>query len=265
MHIDYRKPLADLLKPLGLPQGSILVLHVRLKGLLESNREITQSFKSIDYRKLSTDLLAVLNDLYKPQGILVPTFTYSFTKTGIYDRTSTPGEVGRFGEEIRQSFPAKTRTLNPVFSLVDCDHILDGLLISEASAFGPDSLWQRLGEIGHTCVNLNLPQPIITTYLHYLEAQHAVPYRYPKMFTGRISADGHGWHDVNYEYYVRDLDRDTRWRREKIAAFLKAHGVLQDSGTGQVPLRWFHSSGMDEVLGRALRQDPEFLISDAPL
>ena len=264
MHIDYREPLADLLKPLGLPQGSILVLHVRLKGLLESNREITQSFKSIDYRKLSTDLLAVLNDLYKPQGILVPTFTYSFTKTGIYDRTSTPGEVGRFGEEIRQIFPVKARTLDPVFNFIDCDGILKNRERSEYTAFGKDSLWYSLMEWGHVCLNINVPE-LFGTYIHYLEAFHAVPYRYPKIFAGRISADGHSWQDVNYEYYVRDLDRDTRWRREKIAAFLKAHGVLQDSGTGQVPLRWFHSSGMDEILGRALRQDPEFLISDTPL
>lgn len=263
MHIDYRESLAGLLGPLALPQGSILVLHVRLKGLLQASSGSNQNSISIDYRKLSTDLMAVLNDLYQPQGILVPTFTYSFTKTGIYDRTSTPGEVGRFGEEIRLSYPARARTMNPVFNFIDCDDILKSRERCEYTAFGRDSVWRHLMDSGHICLNINVPE-LFGTYLHYLEAHQAVPYRYPKLFPGRVSADGHSWKAVNYEYYVRDMDRDTRWHRDKIATFLNAHGVLHDFGTVQAPLRWFHSTNMDEVLGRALRHDPEFLISDAP-
>jgi len=42
----------------------------------------------------------------------------------------------------------------------------------------------------------------------------------------RVSTDGYVWTNVSYDYYVRDLDHDTLWRREKIAAFLKSHDVL---------------------------------------
>lgn len=260
MHIDYKKNIAEMLRHLALPQGTIVVLHVRLKGLMG----IDNNPCSIDYQKISTDLLSIINDLYQPRGILVPTFTYSFLKTGIYDRSSTYSEVGRFGEVVRVSFPTKARTLNPVFNFVDCNGVLNGLEHNESTAFGEGSLWSYLSKIGHTCLNINVPG-LFGTYLHYLEECHAVPYRYHKIFAGHVSADGNSWKDVNYEYYVRDLERDTRWRRDKISEFLKAHGTLQDIGTGQVPLRWFHSSDMDEVLGRAMQSDPEFLISDTPL
>jgi hypothetical protein len=102
-----------------------------------------------------------LDELYSPLGILVPAFTYSFTKTGIYDRANTPSEVGRFGEEIRLAFPPAQRTMNPVFSVIDCHSILKSDELSEDTAFGRHSLWNHLNEIGHICVNVNLQVPLI--------------------------------------------------------------------------------------------------------
>ena len=77
-----------------------------------------------------------------------------------------------------------------------------------------------------------------------------------------VRTDGPDWTDVSYEFYMRDLDRDTRWRREKIAAFPKSRDVLHDKSYGNIPLRWFDSSQMTPVIGARLRNDPEFIISD---
>lgn len=259
--MDYRTTLANGLRGMDLPFDAILVLHVRLKGLIADFGDATSD--QHDYRKLSEDLIEVLEDLYRPRGILVPTFTYSFTKTGIYDRMTTPGEVGRFGEEVRAAFPWTARTMNPVFSFIDCHNILTERESLEFTAFGPDSLWARLSDWGHVCVNINVPE-LFGTYLHYLEAYHGVSYRYTKDFPGRVSPDGKVWKNIKYEYYVRDLDRDTRWRREKIAAFLHEHKVLHDRVYGSTLVRWFHSTAMDEILGAVLEKDAEFLISDKP-
>ena len=92
-----------------------------------------------------------------------------------------------------------------------------------------------------------------------LEARHQVPYRYPITFKGRVSSDSCDWTNVQYENYVRDLDHDTRWRREKIAAFLKSHDVLHDNSCGDILLRWFDSTRMTPVIGAALRKELEFL------
>jgi aminoglycoside N3'-acetyltransferase len=259
--MKYRSLLVRKLGALELPPRRILVIHVRLKDLVNP-AEIACTDKAPDYTALSLDLITTLKELYSPLGILVPTFTYSFTKTGIYDRTNTPSEVGRFGEEIRLAFAPAQRTINPVFSVIDCHSIMNNDEISEDTAFGRHSLWENLNTIGHICLNINLQVPLISTHLHFLEAHHQVPYRYPKTFHGRVSTDGSDWTDVSYEYYMRDLDRDTRWRRDKIAAFLKSHNVLHDNSYGDILLRWFDSTQMSPVIGAALRNDLEFLISD---
>ena len=195
-------------------------------------------------------------------GILVPTFTYSFTKTGIYLRTNTPSEVGRFGEETRLAFDTAQRTMNPVFSVIDCHLVMNSNEISQGTAFARHSLWEDLNNIGHICLYIKLQVPPISTHLHFIEARHQVPCRSPKTFQGRVSTDGPEWTNESYEYYVRDLERDTRWRRDKIAAYLKSHAVLHDNFYGDILMRWFDSAQMTPVIGAALRYDPEFFISD---
>ena len=152
--------------------------------------------------------------------------------------------------------------MNPMFSVIDCHSIMNNDEISQDTAFARHSLWENLNNTGNICLNINLQMPPISTYLHFLEARHQVPYRYPKTFQGRVSTDGPDWTDVSYEYYMLDLDRDTRWRRDKIAAFLKSHDVLHDNSYGDILLRWFDSTQMTPVIGAGFRNDPEFFISN---
>ena len=79
--------LKQLIQNLALAQNEILFIHIRLKGLSES----------FSYKEQARQIIGYLEEFYKPKTILIPTFTYSFTKTGIYDRVNTSSEVGRFG------------------------------------------------------------------------------------------------------------------------------------------------------------------------
>ena len=158
--MNCRSLLLQKLQGLELPQDPLVVAHVRLKDLVHP-AELGDADQGIDYAALSLELIAALDELYSPLGILVPAFTYSFTKTGIYDRAHTPSEVGRFGEEIRLAFPPAQRTMNPVFSVIDCHSILKSDELSEDTAFGRHSLWNHLNEIGHICLNVNLQVPLI--------------------------------------------------------------------------------------------------------
>jgi aminoglycoside 3-N-acetyltransferase len=258
--MNYRNLLLQKLQGLKIPRHRLVIVHVRLKDLVDP-AELGDTGQPVDYKKLSLELIAALKELYSPLGILVPSFTYSFTKTGIYDRANTPGEVGRFGEEVRLAFPLTQRTMNPVFSFIDCFDTVPDKMRIESAAFDDGSIWAWLTEVSHLCLNINVPA-LFGTYLHYLEARQQVPYRYSKTFKGRVSADGSGWTEMSYEYYVRDLDRDTLWRREKIASFLKSHDVLHDHPRGNILLRWFDSTHVAPVLEAALRKDPEFFVSD---
>ena len=61
---------------------------------------------------------------------------------------------------------------------------------------------------------------------------------------------------------ICELDRDTLWRRDIIAAFLMSHDVLHVNSYGDILLRWFDSTQMTPVIGAGLRNDPEFIISN---
>ena len=247
--------LKALLSGIDLPRNEILYLHVQLNGLVDT------VISGHAYTDISQALIYYLHSLYTPKAILVPTFTYSFTKTGIYDRVNTASEVGRFGEELRNMYPYSRRTMNPVFSVIDVTDFTNQMKLREDSAFGSSSLLQKLHQIGHVIVNINTPQ-IISTYFHYLEAHYNVDYRFPKFFSGKVSNNGIDFESINYEYYVRNLALDTKWRRDKIQKFLFQSKALHVSKNMKIKLHWFSSYDADHTLGPKICNEPHFMITN---
>ena len=93
--------------------NSKIVLYVRLKNLFSDN---------VNYKVQTENLLNIVREFLQPSEIYITTFSYSFTKSKFFDISSTPSEVGRFSEEIKQSFNNKKyRTHDPVFSVIETE------------------------------------------------------------------------------------------------------------------------------------------------
>lgn len=240
----------EFLKSIDLPQNEILFLHVKLKGI--SN--------DVSYNELSKQIIEILNKLYNPKTILVPTFTYSYTKKGIYNRMDSPSEVGRFSEEIRNQFDPVHRSINPVFNVIDTNRYFDKYELKEETAFGEDSLMHLLHKLGHVVININVDE-FISTYLHFLEYHYEVPYRYIKNFPGEVIISEENKKDINYQYHVRDLEKHTSWDREKIKMTLHEEGGLEIIKRNNVEVVWSHSKHMEKILGQKLEADKNFLLS----
>ncbi|WP_373056142.1 AAC(3) family N-acetyltransferase [Zunongwangia sp. H14] len=246
-----KREMEQYLKQLNIPENEILFLHVRLKGIMDK----------FSYRELSQQIVTVLNNLYKPKTILVPTFTYSYTKTGVYNQTSSPSEVGRFGEEIREQYPTTHRTINPVFNVIDTNNYFQQFHLKEETAFGEDSILHMLHDLGHVVININVDK-FISTYLHYLEFAYKVPYRYIKNFPGEVISSNTVKKDIVYQYFVRDLEKDTTWDREKIKKTLQEEGVLKVFNFEHFEVMWTHSKQMENILGSKLETDKNFLLKN---
>ena len=160
-----------------------LICHIRLKGIFEL---FSHDYIRVDnpYSLISKHLLDSLNSYYQPKGIIIPTFTYSFTNTAIFDFYHTSSETGRFSEEIRILFPS-SRTLDPVFSVVDPFNSLPERFFIDInlSSFGSNSIWYFLSQHNTLLLNIDLPH-FVSTQLHYLEWVNSVPYRSVKDFPG---------------------------------------------------------------------------------
>lgn len=241
--------IENTLERLNLPKNEILFLHVKLKGISDE----------ISYKKVSKQIIEILGNLYSPKTILVPTFTYSYTKTGVYNRVNSPSEVGRFGEEIRNQFNPSHRTLNPVFSVIDSENYFSKSKLKEESAFGKGSLLHLLHDLGHVVVNINLDE-FMSTYLHFLEYHHQVPYRFIKEFPGEVKISDEETKSINYKYYVRYLDQQTTWDREKIKNTLLEKGGLELINLNNLEVTWSHSKNMEQILGEELETDKNYLL-----
>lgn len=244
--------IKNLVKSLKLPMNSVLFLHVRIKGIDEE----------LNYTEATRQLIQEINKQYKPQTILIPTFTYSFTKTGIYDRSLTMSETGRFGEEARHLYGSEYRTLNPVFSVIDTKKLfIENPKVNYRTAFQERSLFEELSRIGYVMVNINLDH-LKPMHLHFMEWKYNVPYRYIKLFKGSILNNGREIAQVDYEYHVRKLDIDTAWRRMKLENLLQTKGALINISTDEFRLMWTHSFEMDKVLEPFFIEDINYVIKD---
>ncbi len=241
----------ELIKNLNLPQNCILYLHVRLKGIDSSHT----------YAKQTELIIKKLEDLYNPKTILIPTFTYSFAETGLYDRVNTPSEVGRFGEEVRHLYSYKHRTMNPVFSVIDTAQYFTNYSIDETSAFGDNSLFDILNKLGHIIININLDN-ILFTFLHYIERRERVFYRHNKIFQGRISENGIKYTTIQFNYFVRDQNLDTKRRYSKVKDFLMRERVLYEGDSVGINFCWLRSEDLYRVISQKLKNKPDFTITD---
>lgn len=246
------KYIYNLFRSVNIPKKRIIFLHCSLRNL---KLLLEQSYKDI-----SKAILISLISLFEPKTILVPAFTYSFTKTGLYHRIFSKSEVGRFSEEVRCCL-ANYRTPDPIFSVLD---ISDFLLKNEkeidyTTAFGRNSMFDFLNEDDGIILNFNLEE-IVSTQLHYAEKVNEVSYRYDKVFNGVIYYDEYNWKKIKYKYFVRDLDHNPKWNREKIENYLISTGVLQTHIKDDIKISWFSSKSMLKAINTQLKKNQFFLI-----
>lgn len=247
--------VSNILSKLRIPEDQILFIHARLKGLRQKTDILDHSYEAI-----SKTLLDAFVKEFQPKTVLVPTFTYSFTSSGIYHRTFSKSEVGRFSEEVRQKF-STYRTPDPVFSVVDISsHLSEKDNIDYTKAFGSGTLYDYLDEEDAMIINFDLPKPIISTQLHHIEKINEVPYRFDKTFKGVIYNDENNYNEIEYDYFVRDLDRDPEWDRKKIRKKLSDEEVLQVVERDGIELTCISAQDKREIISKEVSKDPEFLI-----
>ena len=236
----------DLLK-LKIPKNSTIVVHASLKNL---ENDITK------YSEITKEILEKFDDVFNPIDIFVPTFTYSFTKNKAFDVANSTSEVGRFSEEVRKYLPARNRSVDPIFSVINYKNDANVYDIDNSEAFGTKSIWSYLENTQHYIFNINLDSPIVATQLHYLEHQHKVPYRFNKFFEGSITDNNRIKSTVNYKYYVRNSDLPNEWDRNKIYTYAKSNNAVKQLQNIKV----FNWNKLSNLLSQNLKKNSSFLL-----
>ena len=249
-NISALKPLRYALDQINIPKGKVLILHIRLSPL--------KDLIGLDYSKL-TNLILQLLEKYKPKSILVPAFTYSFTKSGLFHQIYSRSETGRFSEEVRNNF-SKYRTPDPIFSMLDVKNWLGKQKdINCLVAFERGCIWEKLLNEESIIINIGL-DTLVATQIHYLERLMDVPYRKIINKTGLIYKDKEVFEPVDYVFYARDFNNLRKLNWPLIEKKLLSVGVLNKFVWEGINFCSLLVPSLHKILAIEISRDPYYLV-----
>lgn len=200
-----------------------------------------------------------------PDGaLMMPTFTYSYCEGEIFDVERTPSTVGQLTEFFRTR-PGVRRTTDPIFSTAvqgeipaEWDESLFG--VHDHNCFGPESVFQLLLDTDGFVCFLGTSFDYCT-FVHRVEQEIGVPYRYLKDFEGTTRLGGVST-PTCASFFVRDLKANVVAHFMPLEARLRREGALLEREIS----RGFR---VTTVLARAIRdairdeliRNPDFLLA----
>jgi aminoglycoside 3-N-acetyltransferase len=122
--------------------------------------------------------------------LCVPTFTFSFPNREVYDVEQTPSRMGTLGEFIRR-LPGAIRSQDPLMSVTLLGERPELVKDIGRQSCGENSTFHKLSRTpGVKFCFLGVRAGDCFTYMHHLEWQAQVPYRYDRAFHGTVRQQG---------------------------------------------------------------------------
>jgi len=249
-----RAQLVDALRKVGLVAGDSAFVHLDLAalGASEGCASADESYALV---------LGALREVVGEAGtLIVPTYTFSFCRREEFDVERTPTAGGPWSPtagflEYVRALPGALRSRDPIHSVVALGPRA-AELVSDVppTCFGAGSVFERLVDAGAKVCVLGLPLEE-ATIRHHFEELAEVPFRYRKLFTGRIVEEGRprksGW-----VYSVRILADNGYPDGSRLEALARAEGVCRAAPLGKGEVLAVSAPEYRELTLRALAGDP---------
>lgn len=189
--------------------------------------------------------------------ILIPAFTFSFTKTGIYD-TKSKSEVGIFADIVLENFKESKRTSHPIYSFVVLGPLQKEFFnFSIESCFGENSIFEIIEKYNSRLITLNTDN---LTIIHRYEEINNVDYRFYKYFEGVIK-DNNLIYDVKTKFYCRYLDQRRVENKREIEFFKEMDDKVEKIIFGENNFIYsMQCNDLKYFLNQKLKKDKSFMI-----
>lgn len=196
-----------------------------------------------------------LGEALGPEGtIAVPTYTYSFGKNECFEVESTPSAVGPFTEYFRNQ-PGVLRSRDPMLSVAAQGPLARQLLSDlPRTCYGPGSVYARLIDFGFKICTVGLGLHW-ATFRHHIEELAAVPFRYKKVFVGRIRQEEMEAMEA-WVYSVRILAENGIPDGRRLAALAEENHLCRQASLGRGQICCIDSSKYFDFGMQALASDP---------
>jgi len=243
-----KQDITNAFQQCGVKKGDVMMLHADAIVLAQIPDMTSQE----RFQLLFDALFEVLGE----EGTLVmPAFTYSFTKGEDFDPAGTPSTVGALTEYFRH-LPGVLRSRHPIFSIAARGKLAETYANTPIDdCFGAgcpfDLLVQHDAWIG--CIACGFDR---ITFVHYVEQQAKVDYRFFKTFSGNL-VDSQGSHKASVRYLVRNLERETDTDLTRLKAHMERKKLLATLPVGRV--------GLTVVRARHFLQEAQVLLAEDPV
>jgi aminopeptidase-like protein/aminoglycoside N3'-acetyltransferase len=250
-----RRDLAAALRGAGLAAGDTVFLHLDLDRLGD--------LEGADPAERSRIVHETVREVLGADGtLLVPTYTFSFCRYEPFDVQRTPTTGGPWSPtaaflEYFRGLPGTVRSTDPIHSVAGQGPRATELLGNvAATCFGPGSVFDRLVRTGAKVCMLGLPLEEATVR-HHSEELAQVPFRYKKLFTGRI-ADGGVTRKRGWIYNVRIMADNGYPDGRRLERLARQEGVCRAAALGGGEVLAVDAAAYHALALRALERDPWF-------
>jgi aminoglycoside 3-N-acetyltransferase len=235
------------LRAVGLKEGSIALFHSFLGALGPTAKPVET-------------LYAAFREVLGEAGTLVvPTFNFDFCRGKEFCLEATSSNCGVFTEYVR-GLPEAKRSVNPIHSFTAVGQAAEDVLAAtEKSSFGRGSVFGRLLDRGALLCFLGIGIHYCT-FLHYVEEELGVPYRYHKEFRGTLRVGGQAYEDT-YRMFVRDLEAGVEYSGYLFARELEEAGLVATGQVGRAIIRQVPMRVLYEFAKRSLERNPGILLA----
>jgi len=241
------KDFEVFLKQIGVQKKHTLLVHSDITSLGLIEKDLNGVFEAFQ-------------NVLGPEGtLIVPTFSFSFCNQKIFDPQKTPSTSGVFTNYIRTLHESK-RSVHPNHSFSAIGPKKENVLkFSDKTSFGPGTVFTSML---NEDVQVLLLGTFRNSYVHYVEKNFGVSYRYDKFLTGFIANKDKKYEDT-FSMYVRDInaqgtDEDDRKTQRNL--FFDSP-LCKSKGFGYGVHRFFRAKDYCEFFFDKLEKDPFYLIN----
>jgi len=231
---------------MGVADGDVVMVH--------------SSFKSFGYVEGGPE--AVIRALLRAVGsagtIVMPTFNFDFCKGKAYDCNNTKSNMGILTEIVRDMDQSR-RINHPIYSFSAIGHLAHELSeINNISAYGDDSMFAKLVDIGGKILILGLSYNNSMTFFHHVEEMVGCDYRYMKEFSGEIVEDGI-YRDKVCSMFVRDISSGIITSVNPMGERLESLGIVSSDTIGRCEAKLMRADDVFEATKKVPLLEPHLL------
>jgi len=246
--------VTDALTSIGIRPGGVVLVH--------PDAIVAAQFRFMPNEQRLDLLIEAIEAAIGDGTLVMPAFSYSFTKGQPFDICNTPSAAGMVTERFRTQ-PGVCRTADPIFSFA-----IRGPLARELCAlpvnecFGAGAVFGALHRLNAHIVDLGCSMSRGGTFVHYLETAHGVDYRYKKTFSGTVISPKGEAAQCSVVYNVRDLTRRSEADLRRLQKRLADDGKSRTAEVGRSRIIAVTASDFFDTAWKMLDEDPVSLIAE---